>query len=442
MALQLAKSAVPSRLTGSIPLAAPDLACLLADSPSRPLNFAFVLNLGQSSQAVTDFGPLYRGAEGAREAFPVAASRLREPPFGIPSWETRPGTPPALAIRVFPEGERTLRIQEFLEAPFSLHEGPPLRQMLLGIGDPPSWSLVTQVHQAAADLIGALLFVQRQLRIARGLETMAPRPQLVSPQLLETPRRARRDSGARTAAALATQPGLPSASRQWRTIFVPREPLASLSQTIGGFRWNDCLLAAALDALAAWNEAQGVSAERIGLWVPMNTRIERLRDFGNGVSRIRVHRDPVDAAENRAFLERCRSVRRIVYRKKRTGEWALPEVPLPAALFPAAAPWLRRWLYRPWADFGTAGFTHLEQWPGEEDPVLNEIAGMEVIACLHERHPLYFAAMSRGEQAAVTITWDPALLREKDIDFIAAAFAAPLLDPPFLRSGQPWAWAD
>jgi len=87
-------------------------------------------------------------------------------------------------IRVFPEGERELRIQEFLEAPLSLRQGPPLRQMLLGIGDPPSWSLVTQVHHAASDLIGTLLFVQRQLRMARGLDTMPPRPQIVAPELL------------------------------------------------------------------------------------------------------------------------------------------------------------------------------------------------------------------------------------------------------------------
>jgi len=166
------------------PLAAPDLACLLADSPVRPLDYAFVLNLGQASHAVTDFEPLYRGAEGARTAFPVAGSRLRQPPFDLPCWETRPGAPPALVIRVFPEGERELRIQEFLEAPLSLRQGPPLRQMLLGIGDPPSWSLVTQVHHAASDLIGTLLFVQRQLRMARGLDTMPPRPQIVAPELL------------------------------------------------------------------------------------------------------------------------------------------------------------------------------------------------------------------------------------------------------------------
>ena len=387
---------------------------------------------------MTDFGPLYRAAQGARELFPVSSSRLCRPQFKIPMWEPQPGAPPALAIRVFREGERTLRIQEYLETPFPLAEGPPLRQMLLGIGDPPAWCLVTQVHHAASDLVGTLLFLRRQLRMARGLDTMPPRPQTDSPKLAEAPKGARRNPDSKTSAALATRPGPASAARCWRTVSVPREPLASLSQTVGGFRWNDCLLAAALDALAAWNEHQGVSADRIGLWVPINIREERLRGFGNGASRIRVHRERISGVKSRAFLERCRSVRRMVYRKKRMGEWAIPPLPVPAWLFSVAAPLLRRWLYRPWADFGTAGFTHLEHWPGDEEPVLNDVSGMEVIACLHEQHPLYFAAMSQGDQTVVTITWDPALLSDEDIDFIAAAFVAPLADPPFLRSGQPW----
>lgn len=429
-----AKSADPSRLTVSIPLATPDLARLLAGSPARSPDFAVVLDLGQSSHAVTDFEPLYRGAEGARRAFPVAGSRLRRPPFGVPSWETQPEAPPALVIRVFPEGERIRRIQEFVETPFSLREGPPLRQMLLGIGDPPEWSLVTQVHQAASDLIGTLLFVQRQLRMARGLETMPPRPQTGSPPLRDAPKRAPRIAGARASSALATRPGPASAGRRWRTVMVPREPLASLSQTVGGFGWNDCLLAAALDALAAWNERQGAPAERIGLWAPMNARAERLRGFGNAMSPILVHRESVSEVESRAFLERCRSVSRIVYRNKRTGEGAVPSVPIPPALFPVAAPFFRRWLYRRRADLGTAGFTHLESWPGHEDPVLNDVSGMEVIGCLDARHPLSFAALSQGEHTAVTITWDPALLRDEDVGFIAAAFEAPLGNPPFLPS--------
>ena len=397
-----------------------------------------MLDLGRSSQALTDFEPLYHGAEGARALFPVSTSRLCRPQFNVPRWEPQPGAPPSLAIRVFPEGERVARIQEFLEIPFPLEEGPPLRQMLLGIGDPPAWSLVTQVHHAASDLIGTLLFVQRQLRMARGLDTMPPRPQSGSLQLMEAPKGARRNPDSGTSATLATRPGPASASRCWRTVSVPREPLASLSQTVGGFRWNDCLLAAALDALAAWNERQGASANRIGLWVPMNTREERLRGFGNGASRIRVHREPVSAVKSRAFLERCRSVRRMVYRKKRIGEWVIPPLRVPPSLFSVAAPLLRRWLYRPWADFGTAGFTHLEHWPGDDEPVLKDVSGMEVIACLHQQHPLYFAAMSQHDHTVVTITWDPALLREEDIDFIADAFVAPLADPPFVRSGLPW----
>ena len=397
-----------------------------------------MLHLGQSAHAVTDLGPLYRGAQSALAAFPIAGSRLRWRPFDLPVWEPQPGALPALAVRVFPGGEQTARIQEFLESPFRLGDGPPLRQLLLGIGDPPSWSLVTQVHHAASDLVGALLFLQWQLQVARGLVPSPVRQPRTQPVLIEAPRGARRNPDSRSSTALATRSGPVSAERRWRTVLVPREPLTSLSQTVGGFRWNDCLLAAALDALAAWNERQGARTDRIGLWVPMNLRKERLRDFGNGVSRIRVHREPLSAAKSRAFLERCRSVRRTVHRKKRAGEWAIPSLPVPSWMLPAAAPLLRRWLDRPWADFGSAGFTHLENWPGDDEPVLDDAPGMEVVACLHRRHPLYFAAMSGSEQTAVTITWDPELLSETDIDFIAGAFVAPLADPPFARSGSPW----
>ena len=55
----------------------------------------------------------------------------------------------------------------------------------------------------------------------------APRPQMVSPELLQAPKRARRNPAARVSAALATRPGPASAARRWRTIAVPREPLAS-----------------------------------------------------------------------------------------------------------------------------------------------------------------------------------------------------------------------
>ena len=191
------------------------------------------------------------------------------------------------------------------------------------------------------------------------------------------------------------------------------------------------LLAAALEALAAWNEGRRASTSRIGLWVPMNIRREPSQGFGNGASRIRIHREPVPSRSRKLFIERCRAVRREVDRKKRAGEWALPFLPTPAPLVRAAAPLLRRWLARPWADFCTAGFTHLERWPGDDDPVLAGISGIEVVACLHRRHPLYFAAMSLADRTLITVTWDPALLRSVDIEAIVAAFMTPLNDPKF-----------
>ena len=397
-----------------------------------------MLHLGHAARAKLDLGPLYQGAQSALAAFPLAGSRLRWRGLDLPAWEPQPGVLPALTVRVFPEGERAVRIQEFLESPFRPEDGPPLRQMLLGIGDPQSWSLVTQVHHAVSDLVGVLLFLQWQLRVARGLVPSPVHPHENQPALIKAPRGARRNPNSRPSTRLAVRSEGASRARAWRTLSVPRQRLRSLTQTLGGFRWNDCLLAAALDALAAWNERQGASTDRIGLWVPMNVRKERLRDFGNGASRIRIHREQASKTKSMAFLENCHAVRRTVYQKKRAGEWAVPAFPVPNWLFPASVPLLRRWFNRPWADFGTAGFTNLEHWPGDDEPVLNDVSKMEVIGCLHPRHPLYFAAMSGPEEATVTITWDPALLREEDIDCIAEVFAAPLADPTFARSGRPW----
>lgn len=346
-------------------------------------------------------------------------------------WEPLAEGSPALVVRTTRDSDPAPLIEEFLAVPFRLEEEPPLRQLLASAGDPPRWSLITHVHHAATDLVGALLFVRRQLRVAAGTEVARPSPQWGPPKLRPAPHRPIRNPGFRVSTPLATFSGPASAARRWRTLSVSREPFGSLSRPLDGFTWNDVLLAAALEALAAWNDRRRAPSSRIGLWVPMNIRQEPLRGFGNGASRIRIHRDPIPRGATKLFIERCRAVRRAVERKKRAGEWALPFLQAPAPLVAAAAPLLRRWLDRPWADFGTAGFTHLERWPGAGDPVLAGLSGIEVVACLHRRHPLYFVAMSLADRTLVTITWDPALLRSLDIEAVAAAFMSPLTDRRF-----------
>ena len=420
----MARSAFRGKLTGSIPLAAPDLACLMADSPTRPLDYGLALHFGRSPAPPFDLESLRRGAESARQAFPVAGSRLGVGRYGAPVWIPCPGASAAPVVQTTLEDDPGPLIQDFLAPPFRLAEEPPLRQLMVGTGDPPRWSLVTHVHHAASDLVGALLFVQRQLQAAKEGALAPLPPQREPPHLRAAPRRRDRNPGFRPSTPLSTQAAPCSATRRWRTFEVARPPrFRKLSPSFDGFTWNDALLAAALEALAEWNRQQGGATARLGLWVPMNIRQERFDGFGNGASRIRVHRDASTVGSARSFVERCRAVRRAVEHKKRTGEWALPAWSPPPALARSAAPLLRRWLDRPWADFGTAGFTHLGRWPGDSDPAFAGVSRMEVVACLHRRHPLYFVAMSRAGKTAVTITWDPALLRTRDIEAITGAFS-------------------
>lgn len=366
----------------------------------------------------------------------MAGSRLERGRFGAPLWTPPAGASAAPVVQTVRADDPGPLIQDFLATGFRLGKEPPLRQLVTGTGDPPRWSLVTHVHHAATDLVGALLFVRHQLRVAGEVAGFrrgpAVPPQQEPPLLWPAPRRRLRNPGYRASSPLVTHPAPPSATRHWRTFTVTRwRRFAAFSKSFYGFTWNDALLAAALEALAWWNRVQGGPTDRIGLWVPVNIRREPFQGFGNGASRIRVHREPSSVGSARSFIERCRAVRRVVDGKRRAGEWALPSRPLPAALLQRAAPLVRRWLDRPWADFGTAGFTHLERWPGDDDPTLQGLSGVEVVTCLHRRHPLYFAAMSRAGQTQVTITWDPALLRSRDIDAIASAFAVSLSDRSF-----------
>ena len=411
---------------GPMRLTAPDLACLTADSPQRPLDYAVILHFDRGEADPFSLDDLRRGAEEARRAYPVAASRIRGSrwiPFARP--------PGAVACWRLPGEETRPLIRDYLASGFRLGEEPPLRQLLLESGDPPRWSLVTRVHHAASDLTGALLFVGRQLAAALGGAPEAEPQQ--GPPALHQHRRGRRDPGSQEPSTpLAVADGPPSPEREWMRFTVDRTPFSEVSWHFDGFTWNDVLLAAAMSALADWNRSRRASAARIGLWVPMNVRRNRFAGFGNGASRIRVHRQraPGGTPKER-FNQQLRLIRQEVLRARVEGEWALPSGPFTRLLLRAAPSVARRWLDRSGADYGTAGFAHLERWPGDREPAFGAVSDLEVVSCLHERHPLYFTALSRPEVTEVTITWDPALLSADDVATIGAGFrrAAALARP-------------
>lgn len=398
-------------------LAVADLACLTADSPERPLDYALVLHFDRRRPLPFSYEGLRRGAEEARRVYPVAASRVRRG-----AWTLLPRPPGPVAYWRLPGEDTEPLLRRFLTPGFCLDEEPPVRQLLLESGDPPRFSLVTRIHHAASDLVGTLLFVGRQLRAAVGAAEPAA-PQRTPPALRQPSRVARRRAPDRPSTPLAVGPGEPSPERRWLTVVVDRRPFTAVSWHFVGFTWNDVLLTAAMTALADWNRQQRASASRIGLWVPMNVRRSRFAGFGNGASRIRVHRRQAPGTSPKErFHGQVRLVREAVQRARLDGDWVLPSGALSRLLLRGAPSVARRYLDRPWADYGTAGFAHLERWPGDADGVFEAVSDFEVVSCLHPRHPLYFAALSRPDHTTVTITWDPALLDAGQVGDIAAGF--------------------
>ena len=67
---------------------------------------------------------------------------------------------------------------------------------------------------------------------------------------------------------------------------------------------------------------------------------------------------------------------------------------------------------------GSAAFSHVQRWPGQDDPVFAGLQELGVLGAMHRRHALMFAAVSLGDQTWMTITHDPALLWPEDIAFI------------------------
>ena len=213
-----------------------------------------------------------------------------------------------------------------------------------------------------------------------------------------------------------TRPAPPSAERRWKTLRIQASDFFGLSRSRDGFTYNDLLLTCALETLHWWNVQHGVTGRKLGVWLPVNIRREAFSGFGNGTGRIRVYRRFPDSASLRM---KCREVRRQVDWSKQNGEWSVPEQHILTRLpFPLSAPILKAFLKRPWADMGSAAFSHIEKWPGQIESELEDVVKMEVIGALHIRHALMLAAVTHRDRTWMTLTYDPAQLWEDDVESV------------------------
>ena len=204
--------------------------------------------------------------------------------------------------------------------------------------------------------------------------------------------------------------------RRWTTHSLSHGAFAGVSRAECGFTFNDLLAVAALETLQAWNRAHDDKGGKVGIWLPVNIRQDAFEGFGNASSRIRVRRDYDDGLD---IADRCRAVRSQINLARERGEWVVPQrTLLTGTSLRFGAPLVRLYLNRPWADMGTAAFSHVERWPGKDDPVFAGLRELGVVGAMHRRHALMFAAVSFGDRTWITITYDPAQLWPEDIAFI------------------------
>lgn len=390
------------------PLSTLDLVCLLMDCKERPLDFALFLHFDRD----VGVDALGRGACSARNLYPSTRCSV----VGD-CWSPLDAAVCEPAFRAVRRAEGASDLERFIRTPFRLATEPPLRQLWVSDARTGGGCLITRIHHCAADLLSGLVWIRHQLRVATGLEPERMEPaQVVMPTLANAPPGAKRNPGWKRCDPLWTRPGEPSGERCWTTFSFEPGPLLGLSRTDVGFTFNDVLTVAVLDTLHEWNCSHGEGRRKVGIWLPVNIRRDLFTGFGNASSRIRVRRDYPDDS---GLRDRCRAVRSQVDRARERGEWVVPQRTLLTSLpLGLSAPLARRYLNRPWADMGSAAFSHVQRWPGHCDPVFDDLRNFGVLGAMHRRHALMLVAVTRSDRTWLTITYDPALLLQEDIDRI------------------------
>ena len=378
------------------------------DCPERPLDFAVFLDFEGDLGAEA----LKRGARSARNLY--ASTRC-----GVVDGRWAPLEPAAceLAFRAVRREECAENVERFIKTPFRVVQEPPVRQLWVTGARTGGATLITRIHHCAADLLSGLAWIRHQLRVAAGVDEECTEPQEIAvPTLADPPPGAKRNPGWARCDPLWTRSGELSGDRCWTTFSFASGPLLALSRTKAGFTFNDVLAVAALDTLHEWNRVHEAGRRQVGIWLPINIRRDPFSGFGNASSRVRVRRDYSDGSR---LADRCRVVRSQVDTARERGEWVVPQRTVLSRLpLRFGAPLARRYLNRPWADMGTAAFSHVQRWPGYGDPVFDGLKGLGVLGAMHRRHALMFVAVTRSDRTWLTITYDPALLLRGDVDRI------------------------
>lgn len=161
------------------------------------------------------------------------------------------------------------------------------------------------------------------------------------------------------------------------------------SQLTSDFSLNDILGLALLRSLPEKKKA---------LWLPVNVRKNFWQGFGNGLSRMRLY-----PPKKSSLKEELTFIREQKTQAFKSGEIALP--PHDLKLTPLTKKLITLWLNRPWADWGTLSFSHLE----DRQLRFKDIESIHGVTNLHENHHAGFFAFTQQDKTYVTLTFDKAV---------------------------------
>lgn len=389
------------------PLSTLDVVSWVLDRPERPLDFTLILH----SSHLPDAEALRAGAQSALNRYPVTASTIEDA-----AWIRRADTLDFAQKTAPSEAAARDLLEEWIDSPLDLRAHVPARQVLIARDDDRTSILATRFHHAAADGRSASMWITHQFDVASGHERPVTDSEPFQPPALrftrETENRRRR-----SAEPLWHRPGTRSPRRRWHTIQFACGDLRRRVREASAFTYNDALAAVALETCVRWNRSHSRST-RVALWLPVEIRRAPRDGFGNGTSRIRV---PAPFAIDDPFPAKCGRVHEVIAGAMRSGEWRVPDkVAVLRLPVPLMRPLLRGYLSRPWADVGSTAFSHVEHANGR----LNGVAvdRIECVGPLHLRHACAMYGVTRHDSTWITFTYDPALLRDADIDALAASY--------------------
>jgi hypothetical protein len=383
--------------------------------PERPLDFGQILVLkatAPSSEA------LQKGAESARCHFGQSGCVLRQS-----RWEWAPGSFFEVQELRSP-GHRQLAMEAFMVKPFALECSNPVQQLLLVYQG--ERILLTRMHHALADGLGALQWVAHQLAVARGVEPAVEKTQFSEAPALKTHPKARRkapEAGRGPSSGLWSSSTQPSAGRRWSTLEIDAGLWRRRLQGPDGLRYNDVLAGLCLEAMCCWNLTHKAPVSGLALWHPINIRAQVFVGFGNGSSRVRIYHKPTDS-----LLDRCRSVHAQMEQAKASGEWHFPESPVFSWPVWLQKPVLKAVLNRPWVDMGSMLFSHMEKAGPTGEVIFEAAESLAWVGMLDRRFPAGIVAATQADTTWLTLTWDSGMWTDAEAAAFLALYQALLLE--------------